>query len=341
MIRNLLPVIAVVSALIFTGCNPSEPSKSGDTKAGSATQPAEGTVVATVNGQSITEETLNMISDANRNPNVPREKLIDDLIKHELLYQEAVSKDLESKPDVAQRLRFIQRSILSQAAMQDFIASSPITDADIQKEYEQTYGGAGQEEYKARHILTETEDKAKEVIQKLVGGGKFDAVAKEYSTGPTGSKGGDLGWFSAEQMVAPFSEAVVALKNGEYTRTPVKTQFGWHVILREDSRAKTPPALDSIKANIQAQMQRKVIEKHLETLRSNAKIEIIPPKPAEPPVMPGSPAATQPQAGSAETPAGAEMDKPPASPADQNTATQPETTEPESSSNEKTEPPPD
>ncbi|MGH8497795.1 MAG: peptidylprolyl isomerase [Methylococcales bacterium] len=341
MIRNLLPVIAVVSALIITGCNPGEPTKSD----GSATQFAEGTVVATVNGQSITEETLKMISDANQNSNIPREKMIEDLIKYELLYQEAVSKNLESKQDVVQRLHFTRRSILSQAAMQDFIASSPITDAEIQKEYEQTIGGTGQEEYKARHILTETEDKAKEVIQKLLSGGSFDTVAKEYSTGPTGSKGGDLGWFSAEQMVAPFSEAVVALKNGDYTRNPVKTQFGWHVILREDSRAKTPPNLDSTKANIQAQLQRKAIEKHLETLKSNAKIEIIPPKPAEPPVMPGSPAVTQPQAGIAEIPAGAEMEKKPASPADQNpadTETPAETSEPEASSaTETTEPPPE
>lgn len=330
MIKNLLPVIAVVSALFLSACNPGEPTK----PAAKETTVAEGEVIATVNGQPITEETLVMIRDANRNPNIPREKLIDDLVKIELLYQEAVRKKLETKPEVALRLRFVQRSVLSQAAMQDFILNTPIADAEIQKEYEQNFTATDQKEYKARHILTETEKEAKKVIQKLKVGGSFDTVAKEYSTGPTGSKGGDLGWFSAQQMVAPFSEAVIALKNGDYTQAPVKTQFGWHIILREDSRAKTPPPLDSMKPNIQAQLQRKAIEKHLETLKTSAKIEIVPPKPAPLPVIPQSPAPTQPQAEPAEPSAGDEKEKQPASSADQ-TATDTitgntETEEPES-----------
>ncbi|MGH8551021.1 MAG: peptidylprolyl isomerase [Methylococcales bacterium] len=301
MIRNLLSVVAILPLLFLPGCNPSDSTQPAGTNAESATVPADGEVVAKVNGQSITEQTLNMISEANRSANIPREKLIDDLIKHELLYQEAVRKNLETNKDVAQRIQFIQRSILSQAAMQDFIANTPISDAEIQKEYEQTFGGSGQEEYKARHILTETEEKAQEIIQKLKKGGNFEDLAKEYSTGPVGPKGGDLGWFSAQQMVAPFSEAVMALKNGEYSQQPVHTQFGWHVILREDSRAKTPPPLDSMKANIQAQMQRNAIENHLESLRANAKIEIIPQKPAEPVTSPAPvptpPVSASPEAG--------------------------------------------
>jgi peptidyl-prolyl cis-trans isomerase C len=320
MTRNLLPVTAVVLAFVLSGCDQGDSTKPGDTMSGPVAEIAEGEVIATVNGQPITEETLAMISEANRSANIPREKLIDDLIKHELLYQEAVRKNLEKNKEVAQRLRFIQRSILSQAAMQDFILTTPVSDAEIQKEYEQTVGGSGQEEeYKARHILTEKEDSAKEVIKKLKGGSKFEELAEEYSTGPTGPKGGDLGWFSAQQMVAPFSAAVVALKNGEYTQEPVKTQFGWHVILREDSRAKTPPPLDSMKASIQAQLQRKAIEKHLETLRTNAKVEIVPRKPAEP-VMPEAPPATAPaQTGAEEKPAAAETEQA-ATPADQSPA---------------------
>ncbi|MCI0653762.1 MAG: peptidylprolyl isomerase [Methylococcaceae bacterium] len=314
MVKNLLAVIAVIPVLFLTACNPSDSTQPAGTNAESAAAPEEGEVVAMVNGQPITEQTLNMISEANRSANIPREKLIDDLIKHELLYQEAVRKNLETNEDVAQRIRFIQRSILSQAAMQDFIANTPISDAEIQKEYQQTFGSPGQEEFKARHILTETEEKAKEIIQKLKAGGKFEELAKEYSTGPVGPKGGDLGWFSAQQMVAPFSEAVVALKNGEYTQQPVHTQFGWHVILREDSRAKTPPPLDSMKANIQAQLQRKAIENHLESLRANAKIEIIPPKPAEPVIppaaVPAPPASPSPESGRTNEQSSAAEEKP-------------------------------
>ncbi len=282
MIKNLLTVIVAVSALSLPGCNQPESTQSGSGKAETDAGPEVGEVIARVNGEPITEETLTMLSEANRRANIPREKLIDDLIKHELLYQEAVRKNLESNAEVAQRLRLGHRSILSQAAMQDFILNTPISDAEIQKEYEQTFGGTGQEEFKARHILTKTEDEAKQVIQKLKVGGDFNALAKEHSTDPAGPSGGDLGWFSAQQMVAPFSAAVVAMKNGDYSQEPVQTQFGWHVILREESRAKTPPPLDSVKANIQAQLQRKAIENHLETLRTSAKIEMIPPKPAEP-----------------------------------------------------------
>lgn len=299
MTRHILPMIVLLSMLFLTGCNQGKPTEPAGTNADSAAID-EDEIVAKVNGQPITEQTLEMISEANRGANIPREKLIDDLIKHELLYQEAVRKNLESNQEVAQRINFIQRSILSQAAMQDFITNTPISDAEIQKEYEQTYGGSGQEEYKARHILTETEEKAKEIIGKLKAGGNFEKLAKEYSTGPVGPKGGDLGWFSAQQMVAPFSEAVMALKNGEYSKQPVHTQFGWHVILREDSRAKTPPPLDAMKANLQAQLQRKAIENHLESLKANAKIEIIPQKPAEsapPAPAPGSPGAATPEAG--------------------------------------------
>jgi peptidyl-prolyl cis-trans isomerase C len=213
------------------------------------------------------------------------------------------------------------RSILSQAAMQDFIMNTPVSDAEIQKEYDATFGGAGQEEYKARHILTKTEDEAKQVIQKLKAGGDFKALAKEYSTDPTaGPSGGDLGWFSAQQMVAPFSSAVVAMKNGDYSQEPVQTQFGWHVILREESRAKTPPPLEAVKANIQAQMQRNAIENHIETLRTSAKIEMTPPKSAEETAAPSEPT---PQANDSSPAA----EKTPAVPEGSGEATQPAATE--------------
>lgn len=278
MTKNLLALIVVFSTFSLSGCNPQGSNQSGDHNAGSVPIPDPGEVIATVNGEPITETTLTMVAEANRRANLPREKIIDDLIKHELLYQEAVRKDLAKNADVAQRLELARRSILSQAAMQDFLMNNPVTDTQIEDEYKTSFGSSGQEEYKARHILLKTEDEAKKVIQKLNEGGDFAALAKEFSTGPTGTKGGDLGWFAAQQMVAPFSQAVAALKNGEYSKEPVQTQFGWHVILREDSRAKTPPPMDSIKPTIQAQLQRKSIDDHLESLKQAAKIEITPEK---------------------------------------------------------------
>jgi len=153
-----------------------------------------------------------------------------------------------------------------------------VTDEAIKAEYEKMVSGPGGTEYKARHILVKTEGEAKTVIEKLKKGEKFEELAKTYSTGPSKTKGGDLGWFSPNQMVPPFSAAVVALKKGEYTTTPVKTQFGWHVILLEDSRKKTPPAFESVKARIRSSLQMQEIQKHIEELRKNATIVMAEPE---------------------------------------------------------------
>lgn len=307
MTRKIGMATLAITALLASGC-----TQEGDSGAKGDKAPAavvEGEVIATVNGAPITEETLTMIKQANRGARIPREKLIDELIKHELLFQEAERKKLDQNEDIANRLKFIRRSILSQAAMQDFIANNQISDEQIKKEYDAQSGTLGGTEYKARHILTKDQEKAKEVIQKLKDGGKFEELAKEYSIGPTGAKGGDLGWFSPQQMVPPFSAAVVELKDGEHTANPVKTQFGWHVILREGSRDKALPPLEKVKAGIQQKLSRQAIEDHLAALRSGAEVVIIEKKPETPPAPPVAPkpepAAEKPAADSA-APASAE-----------------------------------
>jgi peptidyl-prolyl cis-trans isomerase C len=138
-------------------------------------------------------------------------------------------------------------------------------------------------EYKARHILVDSEEAAKDVIKKLKKGEKFADLAKKVSKDP-GSKGngGDLGWFNPQQMVPPFSNAVVSLKNGELTQTPVQTQFGWHVILREDSRDQPPPAFDAVKDQLRSMMQTQRLQQHIGELKAKAKIEQFE-KPAEGP----------------------------------------------------------
>ncbi len=284
-----------IFTLFLAACNQEVATPVKDApQAEESTPVTQGEIIATVNGAPITEETLTMITQANRGAKIPREKLIDDLIKHELLFQEAERKNLKNSEEIAKRLMFVKRSILSQAAMQDFIANTQISDAAIQQEYDKQVAGLGMVEYKARHILTKEEDRAKEAIKKLTDGGKFEDLAKEYSIGPTGSKGGDLGWFSPKQMVAPFSAAVALLKNGEFTQQPVKSQFGWHVILRENSREKTPPPIEKMKPNIQAGLRRQAIEAHLESLRASAEVVIVEKKP-EPPVAPVTiPKATSP-----------------------------------------------
>ena len=295
------------SAVLIIGCTPQSQSDA-------AAKPLwEGEAVVTVNGTAITEETLALINSANPRANIPRDRLIDDLIKQELLYQEAERKNLKNNPEVSKRLAMVTQSILSQAAMQDFLKNSPITDEAIQAAYDKQFTAMGSSDYQASHILTKTEDDAKAVIKKLQDGGDFAELAKKHSIGPSAPKGGSLGWFGTDQMVPPFSQAVVALENGKYSQEPVKTQFGWHVIYRESSRPKVPPSLESVKNKLQGTLQKEKIEQYLEKLKTAAKI-----------VMAEKPASTEaaPQASEASpapSPATAESDQP--SP-DTNTATE-------------------
>lgn len=150
------------------------------------------------------------------------------------------------------------KTLLTQADVQNFVKANPVTDAEIKAEYDSKVAGENGTEYKARHILVKTEDEAKKIIVELNKGGDFAKLANKNSLDAKESQnGGDLGWFVAGQMVAPFSEAVVKLQKGKYTEAPVKTQFGYHIILREDSRAQTPPSLDSVKEQLIPYLQRK------------------------------------------------------------------------------------
>ncbi|MDQ7091821.1 MAG: peptidylprolyl isomerase [Methylococcales bacterium] len=167
------------------------------------------------------------------------------------------------------------RSLLSQATVQNYIKSNPVTDAEIKAKYDEEVAKSSGDEYKARHILLKDEAQAKKIIEKLTAGGDFKALAIKHSTGPSGPQGGDLGWFVDGQMVAAFSKAVIALENGAFTKEAIKTQFGWHIILREDSRKQTPPPFDTIKEQLRPALQQKKIQDMLKSLREKAKVEIL------------------------------------------------------------------
>lgn len=238
---------------------------------------ADDPIVATVNGADIKRSTLQLytVEARQRQQQQPAssDALIDDLINMQLLYQEAKQKNLDENPEYQKRINFIDVSLLSQVAMQDYIANNPIPEADLKKTYDEQIGKMTFEELKARHILTESETDAQSVIQQLDKGGDFAELAKTHSTGPSGPKGGDLGWFNPRQMVPEFSTAVMTLKNGEYTKSPVQTQYGWHVILREDRRDAPPPPFESVKPQINAMLEQQHIQKHILALREKAKIQ--------------------------------------------------------------------
>ena len=235
-----------------------------------------------VNGQYISKSALDTltkeVSERVKGQNYPKDKLIDQLIKTELLVQEAQSKGLDQTPETVERLAMMRASVLSQLAVEDYIKSNPVTDADLKAAYDkQIADTAGGTEYKARHILVKDEPEAVAIIAKLDKGADFATLAKENSTGPSKTQGGDLGWFGPKQMVAPFSEAVAQLEKGKYTKTPVQTQVGWHIIILEDIRVQTPPPFEAVKAQLEPLVQREKLTNYLDSLLSSAQVEILVP----------------------------------------------------------------
>ena len=274
MNKKLSPLILASSTLLFA-CNQEKANEAPVSKEDA---------VAGVNGVYISKASLATleaeIAQRSRGQSFPKEQMIEELIQRELLVQDAIQKQLDKTPEFTERLVTLKKSLLSQAAIQNYLKSNTITDAELEAEYNKNVGQAGTE-YKARHILVKTEDEAKLIIVELDKGGDFVELAKGKSTGPSGPQGGDLGWFTSDQMVGPFSEATIALEDGKYTTEPVQTKFGWHIILKEGTRAQTPPPFESVKEQIRPALQRKKMQAFLDSLRSQAKIEILLAKPVE------------------------------------------------------------
>lgn len=235
--------------------------------------------VAVVNGQPITKELFSIYAQQRQrqmgdieSPEA-RKSLVDELVIQELLIQKAEEQNLAQNPEVAMQLELIRRNLLATAALRSQLQDQTPSEESIKEVY-QEMTTAQKEEYKASHILVETEEKAKEIIEKLNKEGDFAELAKEHSKDTSAVQGGDLGWFSPEGMVKPFSEAVTKLEEGEYTKQPVQTQFGWHVIKLEDRREATPPSIEELRPQIVQRLQSQMINDYLEKLREQAKVEI-------------------------------------------------------------------
>mgnify|MGYP001815205068 CR=1 FL=1 len=269
----LIPALAIV----LTACNP---SGNENTPASAAEPPAttatSSEVVATVNGVQITLDDLAVYTNqrnsrlktgAESDPKV----VLDELVGLELMRQEAVRKGLDKKPDIVNEIDQQRRTLLAGAALRDYLQNNQISDEDLRLMYDQQAAQPGME-YKARHILLPTEAEARNAITRLDEGGDFAEMAKELSTGPTGKNGGDLGWFASGQMVKPFSEATAALDKGTYTKDPVQTQFGWHVILLEDSRESTPPAFEDVKDRLRTAATSQRLKQHMQEIRDSAEV---------------------------------------------------------------------
>lgn len=191
-----------------------------------------------------------------------------ELVDLYLLSNTPRAAELKEGPDMQARIELQTRAMLAQAVATDFIANNPATEEEMQAIYDEQVKLAPPLEFKARHILVETQGEAVDIIAQLKDGADFAELAKEKSTGPSGPAGGDLGWFPPDRMVAEFSQAVQALADGAYTESPVQTQFGWHVILREDSRESSPPPFDSVRDALKQSVEGKKLQDFLQSLRS-------------------------------------------------------------------------
>jgi peptidyl-prolyl cis-trans isomerase C len=236
------------------------------------------TEVTKVNGVVIPNSQIDMIVRMQIQQGVPdspqlRSAVRESLVMTELLVQEATRKGIAKQPAVKAQLDLARSQIISRAYRDDFAKTHPVSDADLKAEYDRIRAGVGDKEYKARHILVETEDEAKAIIVKLNKGEKFEDLASVSKDPGSKATGGALEWNSPSGYVKPFSDAMVKLEKGKYTEQPVQSRFGWHVILLEDVRPAKFPSLEEVKPQLTERIQQQALEKNVAELRAKAKIE--------------------------------------------------------------------
>ena len=208
-----------------------------------------------------------------------KKKIIDQAIEKKLLGEKALKAGMEKEPEFQEALKRVKRDLALELWMKKQFEAIKLKDSEIKDFYKSNKAMFKKPETaKAKHILLKTEADAKAVIKELKGGAKFEDLAKKKSTGPSASNGGDLGWFDKKRMVKEFSDAAFALKKGEYTKKPVKTQFGYHVILLEDKKAAGKVSLEEAKPSIEQSLKVKKFQENMKKmtkkLRSSADISI-------------------------------------------------------------------
>lgn len=240
--------------------------------------PALAQNAAIVNGKAIpssrVDDFVQMLSQQGR-PDTPelRQMVRDELIAQEVFVQEAERRGIASEPEVRQQIEEARRQVLMRALVRTEIRDHPVSDAEVQAEYDRLAKEESGKEYKARHILVDNEDEAKAIIEKLKAGESFEELAKASKDPGSAEHGGDLDWNTPETFVKEFSDAMVALDAGKYTETPVKTQFGYHVILLEGVRDVSAPPLEQVGPQIRQQLERQRLQTLQERLRASARIE--------------------------------------------------------------------
>jgi peptidyl-prolyl cis-trans isomerase C len=276
---NYARILVVAGVLtLLAACQP----KGGSTSATTDTSPT----LATVNGTAITQNFFDFyvkaIAGKPSSALTPdqQSQLLDNLIRAELVAQQAEKDGVAQKPDTINQVELTRLNVLQQAVAESYLKDKRPSEQDLHAEYETQVAALPKLEYHARHILVATEPFAQRVVERLEKGDKFDDIAKKESMDSSKDNGGDLGWFTPDRMVKQFADAVVELKPGEFTHKPVQTQYGWHVIQLVETRPLSPPPYDQVKQRLDQMIEAKKFKAYTDDLVKNAKIDRKTPAPA-------------------------------------------------------------
>lgn len=243
-----------------------------------ATPPADGDVVAIVNGKPIDKSEFELyLQNVQRQSqrdltDAEKSQVLDQFISMKLAVEAAEKAGLTNRKQVQDQLALARMNVILDAGLQKYLEDNPVTEAELKPEYDAQVA-ALPHEYHARHILVDDKASAEAITKELQEGADFAKLAEQKSKDASAKSGGDLGWFTLDTMVKPFGDAVAALQPGQITAAPVQSQFGWHVIKLEASRPATAPSFEEVKDQVRAIVQRKKLQAYLEQLRKDAKIE--------------------------------------------------------------------
>jgi peptidyl-prolyl cis-trans isomerase C len=237
--------------------------------------------VATVNGTAISRNLYNYyIKGALQGKADPasltqqqKDEALDNLVRAELVVQQADKNGLTKDPQTADLIELSRMNAIQQAFSENFVKENKPTDDELKKEYDLQVAQLPHTEYHVEHILVANADAANSLVAALGKGAKFEDLAKKSSSDSSKDQGGDLGWQTPDRMVKPFSDAMVALKPGEYTHVPVQTQYGWHVIKLVDTRPLTPPAFDAVKDRVAQIVLGKKFKAYVDGLLAKSQID--------------------------------------------------------------------
>ncbi|HLX24664.1 MAG TPA: peptidyl-prolyl cis-trans isomerase [Usitatibacter sp.] len=278
-LRTLAAILVAGSFAATAAAQSDEPKKSSKKSATAAAAPASAPSKVVVNGVTIPQsrfDAMNRELTAQGQPDSPERAnaIKEELINREVLAQAAQRRGLDKDPDVAAQMDMARQAVLVRALFEREMKANPVTDDQLQKQYETFKASMGTNEYKVRHILVDNEADAKAIIADLNKGGDFAKIAKEKSKDP-GSKdnGGDLDWGPSARYVKPFADAITSMQKGQTTATPVKTDFGYHVIRLDDVRPLQVPPFAEMREQFRQRAQQQAIQKVVADLRAKAKVE--------------------------------------------------------------------